>query len=672
MILIPIGYGSEVKIRLPIVTIVIILISFFLRFVDAPLDWAVIPGKFQWYTLFTHIFIHNSWIHFVVNMMYLAITCSLIEHLWGRAVFLICYLSFGMISAGMYCFFSGSQSAGLMGSSVALSGILGVFFVIYPKMPIKFLLWFIRPKIIIVQSYLIIPIWFGFQFISRVYLKSATSDFANICGFILGALCAYVLSQTNLADRVRDFYQYDFSDPFKETLKDAKKLLDKQEYAQALDLARSVLKKKPTHPGAHLIVASVKEAQDMIPAAIMHWKKAIGSGLKKKIGEEVTVNSCYLKLTTHAPDTRFNFAQEMIIAQNLAEYQWIEPAHELYRKLWEESERAFQISHRMEYAAFLIDVCEDYTTAHAVLETTAEHPELVGKFREKFDYLMEIVEGRISEYSGASPFSPSGPAPVSEKAAKPRSLVDNNVDSDPDQVDLPLIDTPAFDLRMDRQETDPPIDDYGVVDLGNVEAPSIPDIQPVIDSTDTFGMIDIDQPIDQPKDAPSSTLLDADSYGMIELPLPLDDYDLMDFGVVDLQESVQNHPEIRYQTKNATPIKITDSGIKLKLDNSTLQLDWSDMTAVSVAKVKNRLRVDLIQRQKEDALFMGYSLDQNRIKTPRSLNKTAAQLLTKIARTAHKKGCVWLFMKEKKALVPAFTDTESYRVQALKRLKKLS
>jgi membrane associated rhomboid family serine protease len=142
-------------------------------------------------TLFTSQFLHADVLHLAFNMLFLWVFGNNIEDRIGRLRFLPFYLLCGA-AAGIAQSFSDADSAiPLIGASGAISGVLGAYLVLYPKVRVWTIVmpfFFLPFKL---PAWLWLAIYFALQF---VYLgDSATSQgggvayLAHIGGFVAGA-----------------------------------------------------------------------------------------------------------------------------------------------------------------------------------------------------------------------------------------------------------------------------------------------------------------------------------------------------------------------------------------------------------------------------------------------------------------------------------------------------
>jgi membrane associated rhomboid family serine protease len=145
-------------------------------------------------TLLWSIFMHGGIMHLLGNMLYLYIFGDNLENLMGHLRYAFFYLFCGILASLAHVFTSAALGANLLipslGASGAISGVLGGYFLLFPKRRVRVL--FLR-SVIQVPALVAIGVWFLFQLISSVGMFSGGSGGgvaygAHIGGFIAGML----------------------------------------------------------------------------------------------------------------------------------------------------------------------------------------------------------------------------------------------------------------------------------------------------------------------------------------------------------------------------------------------------------------------------------------------------------------------------------------------------
>src|SRR5580704_1460917 len=91
-------------------------------------------------TIFTSLFIHGDIFHIAGNMLFLYIFGAAVEDRFGHARFLGFYLAAGVVAALAMIAMEPSSRTPMIGASGAIAGVLGSYFVLYPRARIMTLL----------------------------------------------------------------------------------------------------------------------------------------------------------------------------------------------------------------------------------------------------------------------------------------------------------------------------------------------------------------------------------------------------------------------------------------------------------------------------------------------------------------------------------------------------
>lgn len=95
------------------------------------------PGAGQIGDLFSAMFMHAGFMHLAGNMLFLWIYGDNVEHRVGRALYLAIYLATGVAATLVFSLFARGSMTPLLGASGAISGILGLYFVMFPRNQVK-------------------------------------------------------------------------------------------------------------------------------------------------------------------------------------------------------------------------------------------------------------------------------------------------------------------------------------------------------------------------------------------------------------------------------------------------------------------------------------------------------------------------------------------------------
>ena len=119
-------------------------------------------GGIGWPALLTSMFSHGSWMHLIGNMWFLWIFGNNIEDAMGHMRFMAFFILTGLIADGAHIFLSPDSSIPTVGASGAISGIMGAYFILYPKARIEtFVFYHVMP----IPAWAFLGIWMGMQFL---------------------------------------------------------------------------------------------------------------------------------------------------------------------------------------------------------------------------------------------------------------------------------------------------------------------------------------------------------------------------------------------------------------------------------------------------------------------------------------------------------------------------
>jgi len=157
-------------------------------------------------TLFTSMFLHGGPFHLLGNMLYLWIFGDNIEALVGHARFLGFYLCCGLVATLSHVISDPASTTPMVGASGAISGVLGAYFLRFPRAKVHvliFFLFFIR--VIRVSALFVLGFWLVMQVLNGFgslgfQRGGGIAWFAHIGGFIAGMVLVFFFEKK---DRVR-------------------------------------------------------------------------------------------------------------------------------------------------------------------------------------------------------------------------------------------------------------------------------------------------------------------------------------------------------------------------------------------------------------------------------------------------------------------------------------
>jgi membrane associated rhomboid family serine protease len=188
----------------PFVTIGLIVVNALVFFYQLSLGagveefvlyFGLVPAAFSWVTIFTSMFLHGGFLHFAGNMLYLWIFGDNVEDRMGHGRYLFFYLLCGTAAALAQTITDPSSVIPMVGASGSIAGVMGAYFVLYPRSRILTLVpIFFFIQLIEVPAIFFLGIWFVMQFLSGVgSIANATGEpaggvafWAHVAGFAAG------------------------------------------------------------------------------------------------------------------------------------------------------------------------------------------------------------------------------------------------------------------------------------------------------------------------------------------------------------------------------------------------------------------------------------------------------------------------------------------------------
>ena len=156
------------------------------------------------FTPLTSMFLHGGWMHILGNALFFWVFGNNIEDSMGSVRFLFFYLICGLAAAATHVFMQPASPVPTVGASGAISGVLGAYLILYPRVRVNMLFIFIIIiRIIPVPAWLVLIWWFAVQLISALPslsqvnpdVSSGVAVWAHVGGFIAGMLLIKVFEK---------------------------------------------------------------------------------------------------------------------------------------------------------------------------------------------------------------------------------------------------------------------------------------------------------------------------------------------------------------------------------------------------------------------------------------------------------------------------------------------
>jgi membrane associated rhomboid family serine protease len=147
-----------------------------------------------WGTVFSSMFIHGGFMHFIGNMVFLWVFGDDIEDKLGHVKYLLFYLSCGVAAAWTHVALDMNSQVPTVGASGAIAGVLGAYLLLYPYSRIRTLVVFFFITVIRLPAVVILGFWFVMQLFSGIgSLAPGTQSggvayWAHVGGFVAGVI----------------------------------------------------------------------------------------------------------------------------------------------------------------------------------------------------------------------------------------------------------------------------------------------------------------------------------------------------------------------------------------------------------------------------------------------------------------------------------------------------
>jgi membrane associated rhomboid family serine protease len=154
---------------------------------------AVIP-------FFSSMFLHEGWMHVLGNMWFLYIFGDNVEDYLGHFVYLVFYFLSGLCAALLQILVTPHSHVGMVGASGAIAGVLGAYFVLYPRA--RVLTWFFifviyLPAWVVLGEWIVLNFLQGEQMLAVMARRDVggVAFWAHVGGFVAGMVMAKVFPE---------------------------------------------------------------------------------------------------------------------------------------------------------------------------------------------------------------------------------------------------------------------------------------------------------------------------------------------------------------------------------------------------------------------------------------------------------------------------------------------
>jgi membrane associated rhomboid family serine protease len=161
-------------------------------------------------TPLTSMFLHGSWGHLIGNGLFFWVFGNNVEDSMGRVRFLVFYVLCGLIAAAAHVIIDPASPVPTVGASGAISGVLGAYLLLYPRVRVRMLFFFLLfIRIFSVPAWMVLLWWFFWQVIAglpdlmqlRPEVSGGVAVWAHIGGFVAGVVLVKLFRNEGLHQR---------------------------------------------------------------------------------------------------------------------------------------------------------------------------------------------------------------------------------------------------------------------------------------------------------------------------------------------------------------------------------------------------------------------------------------------------------------------------------------
>jgi membrane associated rhomboid family serine protease len=162
-------------------------------------------------TLFTAMFLHAGFLHLFGNMLFLWIYGDNVEQRLGRLLFLFWYLATGVAATLFHTLFALTSPLPLIGASGAISGVLGFYFLWFPRNTVRllFVLFPFFMNVFMVPARVVLGLYLLADNLLPFLIARGTGGGvaygAHIGGFLAGLAVAWVMDRRQVTGRPPEY-----------------------------------------------------------------------------------------------------------------------------------------------------------------------------------------------------------------------------------------------------------------------------------------------------------------------------------------------------------------------------------------------------------------------------------------------------------------------------------
>jgi rhomboid family protein len=193
-------------------------------------------------SLFTAMFLHGGFLHLFGNMLFLWIYGDNVEHRLGRLGYLFWYLATGVAATLFFAVLDTSSKFPMVGASGAISGVLGFYFLWFPRNQVR--VWvFLFPffmNVVLLPARLVLGFFVVIEnllpFLGSGGAGGGVAYGAHIGGFLAGLAAAWVMNHKQVKGGGRSEFRAASPRPLTTPREEIAAALAKDDYEKAAEI----------------------------------------------------------------------------------------------------------------------------------------------------------------------------------------------------------------------------------------------------------------------------------------------------------------------------------------------------------------------------------------------------------------------------------------------------
>jgi membrane associated rhomboid family serine protease len=178
-------------------------------------SWGYRPAEPSLVALFASMFLHGNFAHLFGNMLFLWIYGDNVEHRLGSTRYVFWYVLTGACATLFHAVLASGSSLPVVGASGAISGVLGFYFVWFPRNHVRvwvllfpfFMNVVLLPARLVLGFYLILENLLPFL-LTRGSQGAGVAHGAHIGGFLAGLAVAWLKDRKQVTERPSEYRDF--------------------------------------------------------------------------------------------------------------------------------------------------------------------------------------------------------------------------------------------------------------------------------------------------------------------------------------------------------------------------------------------------------------------------------------------------------------------------------